>query len=241
MAQDAIDTKASNKALIISGLVIMLLLAGLFTNGFGLFSRSPTGNVVTADQTEFIPLAVGKSPVLGHANAPVTVYEFSDFSCPYCGAAAGQNRLYMDTLKSQDKNWIAPIPAIERDYIESGKVKLVFKYSPGHGSGQSAHRVGWCLNDQNLFWEFHDKAFANQDDTGNLEKMKTLASELGADMTQLQSCLDSHVYDTLFREDEAMGASNGVQGTPAFFINGKLISGAQSYTQLKALIDKELG
>ncbi|MBX4211984.1 DsbA family protein [Candidatus Pacearchaeota archaeon] len=235
---EQIDSKSANKALIITGIVIALFVVGLITNGFGLFNHSTT---IQNNSTDFVPLSIGNAPVLGDKSAPVTVYEFSDFSCPFCSAAAGYNQPTADALRAQHPGWEPAIKMLKDTYVAEGKVKLVFKYATGHGTGQAAHNVAWCLNDQGLFWKFHDKAFENQEDTGNTEKMKSLAQDIRANMTQLNECLTSGKYNNQFQLDEEMGTSNGVRGTPAFFVNGKLISGAIPWSDLKAAIDKELG
>src|SRR3989344_7581290 len=147
--------KGSNKTLIITGIVVALLVVGLITNGFGLL----TGGVIQTSQLE-----IGNSPVLGNANAPVTIYEFSDFSCPYCAAAEGYNQPVISSLKARDSSWEAPFPKIVEEYVNTGKVKIVFKYSPGHGTGVPAHLIALALQEQNLFWKFHEEAFANQQD-----------------------------------------------------------------------------
>lgn len=228
--------KKSNLGLIITGVIIVILIVGLVTNGFGLFNKDNNNNPNNAA----IPLAIGVSPVLGNDSAKVTIYEFSDFSCPYCEAAEGHNEQIATQLRANDPTWQAPIPLIVQNYVNTGKVKLVFKYTPGHGTGVPSHLVAWCLNDQNLFWQFNDKAFANQADTGDLNKMNTLAQSLGANMTKVQSCLDSQKYNYLLDADTQMGAANGVSGTPTFFINGRIIEGAQSYSAFKKIIDEEL-
>lgn len=228
---EEINRKESDKVLIVIGVVVLLVVAGFFTNGFGLWRNNPDGD---------IKLSVGNSPVLGDKDAPVTIYEFSDFSCPYCAAAAGYNDEVISSLRSRDSTWQAAMPLIKENYVENGKVRIVFKYSPGHGTGQPAHRVAWCLDEQDLFWEFHDLAFDNQEDTGNMVKMKALAEGLGADMDALNGCLSLGDVDLYFNEDAKMGKSNGVKGTPAFIINGKLVEGAVSYKEMKALIDKAL-
>ena len=168
------------------------------------------------EQSE-IPIS-DADPQIGKADAPVTIVEFSDFSCPYCGAASGKNQQIVDYMKSRTPSWEPAIPGIIKNYVESGKVRLVFKYFPGHGSGQQAQLVGWCLNDQNkeLFWKFHDEAFAVQDSTNDLTKMKELAQKVGADMSKLNSCLTSKKYDSKLSTDTQVGQSVGVQGTPAF-------------------------
>lgn len=230
-----IDEEEANKALWIAGSVIAIVVLALFTNGFGLFNKDDDnrgGGIVT--------LSIGQAPTLGSAQAPVTIYEFSDFSCPYCAAAAGENQEIISAFKARDASWEAPVPAIIKKYVEAGKVRLVFKYYPGHGSGNAAHLVGWCLNDQDKFWEFHDKAFAQQSDVASLSKMKSLAQEVGADMTRLDACIDAGTYAPLLKEDAAMGAANGVKGTPAFFVNGKMIEGAEGFAVFEQLIEKEL-
>ncbi len=233
------EKKKADKILIISGAVIALFVVALFTNGFGLFNNSSGGQIIS-EGSDFVKLEIGNAPVLGDSNAPITIYEFSDFSCPYCAAAEGENPQAIQQLKSKDATWEPSLPNIKEDYIDTGKVKLVYKYMTGHGTGQAAHSVAWCLNDQGLFWKFKDKAFANQADVGNLEKMKTLAQEVGADMNALNECLNSGKYNLQFSQDEAMGTSNGVQGTPSYFVNGKMVSGAIPYSSFKKIIDAEL-
>lgn len=234
---EQVNAKSSNKALIITGIVIGLFVIGLVTNGFGLFNKSITGNVINEGE---IPLTVGNSPVLGSETAPLKVYIFSDFSCPYCGAAAGENQQVISQLQARDPTWEAPVPNIIKDYVETGKVQLVFKSFPGHGTGGAAHEVGWCLSDQNLFWEFHDRAFASQEDTGSLSKMKQIAEELGADMNSLNECLDSEKYNYLFQKDQLMGQSNGVRATPTFIVGDQIVEGAHSYNTLKGIIENKL-
>ncbi|PIN92740.1 hypothetical protein COU54_05770 [Candidatus Pacearchaeota archaeon CG10_big_fil_rev_8_21_14_0_10_31_24] len=230
-----VNQQEANKALYISGLIILVVIVALFTNGFGLFNYGNGGN-----NGKYIPLEIGNAPVLGSDDAPVTIYGFSDFSCPYCAVAAGVENEISKGFKERDSSWSAPVPGIISNYIESGQVKLVFKYFPGHGTGNSAHLIGWCLNEQDLFWKFHDLAFENQEDVSSLGNMKSLAEGLGADMDLLNECISSKKYNSLLDEDSAMGSSNKIAGTPAFIINGKLVSGAQSFKVLKEIIDNEL-
>lgn len=229
--------KQSNKALIWTGVVIAFLVVALVTNGFGLFNPT-TGNVISGE--DFVALSVDGSPVLGDSNAPVTIYEFSDFSCPYCAAVEGKNQAVIDSLKARNPSWQPAVPNIIKDYVETGKVKIIFKYFPGHGSGNAAHLVGWALNEQGLFWEFRELAFADQEKTGDIVAMKEIAKQLGADMEKLEADINSGKYDFHFTRDFAMGQSNGVSGTPSFLINGNLVSGAVSYSEFKKVIDKEL-
>lgn len=228
----------SNNAIWITSLIVALLVIGIITNGFGLLNKNPVINNTTINLT----LEIGNSPVLGNLNAPITIYEFSDFSCPYCAAADGENQEIISSLKSRYPNWEAPIPLVIENYVKTGKAKLVFKYAQGHGAGLAALAVSYGLKEQSdeLFWKFHTLAFANQADTGNIDKMKSLASSLGADMTKLDAYLSSGKYEQRKKEDLAMAKENNVQGTPIFFINGQVIEGAQPYSEFDKIIKEEL-
>src|SRR3989338_3895723 len=153
---DEVDKRESNKALWISGIVIALLVIGLFTNGFGLLNKKDNKD------GPYVKLEIGNSPVLGDANAPVTIYEFSDFSCPYCEATEGTNSQVISALQSRNPGWEAPVPLIKEKYVKTGKAKIIFKYFPGHGAAGAAHAVAFGLKEQNndLFWKFAEKAFA---------------------------------------------------------------------------------
>lgn len=194
---------------------ILILAVFLLTNGFGLFNQP---------EIPEIPLSIGNSPVLGNENAPLVIYEFSDFSCPFCSRAALQE----------------PMPQIITEYVSSGKARLVWKYFPGHGQGVAAQLVGYCVNEQGLFWEFHDIVFQNQQDANNMKKMKELSQVIGADSSSLEQCIKSDKYNLLMEQDINMGKSNGVKGTPTLIINNKKIEGVSSFKRIKKIIDSEL-
>ncbi len=189
-------------------------------------------------------LSIGNSPILGEDNAPVTIYEFSDFSCPYCAAAEGYNEQLINALESKMPGWEAPLPAIKEEYVKTGKVKIVFKYYPGHGAATAAHAVALALNEQNpeLFWDFAEEAFALQSSNtlNNLNSMIVLAKELGANETALNNYITSKKYESQLKEDIQMATDIDLEGTPTFVINGKMISGAQSFSVFKDIIDEEL-
>lgn len=136
-----------------------------------------------------------------------------------------------------------------KEYVATGKVKMAFKYTMGHTGGHPAHIVGWCLNDQSsdLFWKFYPQAFANQNDVENLTKMIALAKTLGADMTKLQSCIDSNKYDSRFAAEQNQGAQLGIAGTPGFIVGksdgstqANIVRGADAYSNFKQLVDAQL-
>ena len=163
-------------------------------------------------------------PVKGVKNAPVTIIEFSDFQCPYCG------RFFSETL-----------PSIEQKYIQSGKVKMVYRDFPlsFHPEAQPAAEAAECAKEQGKFWEFHDKIFENQQGM-SAAAYKQWASEVGLNTAQFNSCVDSGKYRQEVQKDFAEGSSYGVSGTPSFFINGMMVSGAQPYQVFEQAIEAAL-
>jgi len=165
----------------------------------------------------------GDDPVKGPANAPITIVEFSDFQCPYCSRA------------------IATLKQVEEKYGD--KLRIVFRDFPLvqiHQNAAKAAEAGACANEQGKFWELHDKLFADQSKLA-VEGLKQTATEVaGLDAAAFNKCLDSGKYATEWQKDVDDGTSYGVTGTPAFFINGRLLSGAQPVDAFSTLIDEEL-
>ncbi|NVJ22904.1 thioredoxin domain-containing protein [Myxococcus sp. AM011] len=163
--------------------------------------------------------AVG--PSKGPDNAPITIVEFSDFQCPFCSRAIGA------------------VDQVMKDY--DGKVKLVFRQFPldFHKEAQKAAEASLCANDQGKFWEMHDKLFASQSAL-QVENLKKYAGELKLDQAKFDKCLDSGEKAATVKSDMADAQKVGVSGTPAFFINGIMLSGAQPVEEFKSIIDAEL-
>jgi protein-disulfide isomerase len=162
-----------------------------------------------------------KGPARGPGVAPVTIVEFSDFQCPYCGREA---------------------PVIDRLMKEyDGKVRLVFRHYPldFHPFAAKAAEAGACAADQGKFWEMHDKMFGNQAKLG-VDDLKGYAKAIGVDPAKFDKCLDSGEKKPLVDEDQKAGTQAGVNGTPAFFVNGIFINGAVPYEQIKQTVDREL-
>ncbi len=162
-----------------------------------------------------------KGPSKGPENAKVTIVEFSDFECPYCQRAEGTISQVMDTY--------------------AGKVRLVFRYFPlsFHAHAQKAAEAAACANDQGKFWEMHQILFQNQQAL-EVDKLKEYAKSIGLDTAKFDKCLDSGEKAGLVKADMEAGQKVGVNGTPAFFINGVSLSGAQPFDQFKQVIDEEL-
>ena len=162
--------------------------------------------------------------VKGNSDAPVEIVEFSDFQCPFC------ERFYTDTL-----------PQLESEYINTGKVKLAFRDFPLsiHPMAKPAALAAECAGDQGKYWEYHDKIFENQ---GRLsaDVWDDFATEIGLNVGTFNSCVSSGKHNAEIDADFAAGRAAGVTGTPAFFINGKLLVGAQPFEAFKQVIDAEL-
>ena len=157
----------------------------------------------------------------GPADAPVVIVEFSDYECPFCKRS-------QETMKQ-----------IKAAYGD--KVRFVYKHFPlpMHRNARKAAEASLCAADQGKFWELHERLFAFQGDL-NLEAVKALAAEAGVEMAILDACLESGLRARDVVADMGLGQSLGIGGTPAFFVNGRLLSGAQPFPAFKEIIDDEL-
>jgi protein-disulfide isomerase len=161
-------------------------------------------------------------PAKGPEGAKVTIVEFSDFQCPFCSRAK------------------ATVDQVMQAY--DGKLRLVFRNYPlpFHDKAEGAAKAGICAAQQNQFWALHDAMFAHQDKLA-LDDLKATAKSLGLDAAKFEKCLDDTATAQALAKDKADGEAAGVNGTPAFFINGRLISGAQPFEAFQSAIDAELG
>ncbi|MFH1752034.1 MAG: DsbA family protein [archaeon] len=180
-------------------------------------------------------------PVKGNSNAPITIVEFSEFQCPYCGAAYGSNAALIAKFQESDPSWEAPYGKVMQEYVDTGKVRYVFRDFPlsFHENAQKASEASQCAFEQDKFWEYHDLLFENQEAL-TVPDLKSYAEQLGLNTTQFNDCLDSGEYAQEVQDDLAYGQSIGVSGTPTFFINDKVIVGARGFADFKQLIEAEL-
>lgn len=186
-------------------------------------------NLGDANSGGVVDVDISGSPAKGDANAPVVMVEFSDYQCPFCA------RFYTETLG-----------LIEKDYIDTGKVKLVYKDFPlsFHPEAQKAAEAARCVGAQSGddgYWEMHDLLFENQQELSEAKYKEWARSIKGINGAKFDTCLDSGEFEDEVLSDFAYGQQIGITGTPGFFINGKLVSGAQPYSVFKQLIDAELG
>jgi protein-disulfide isomerase len=164
--------------------------------------------------------AVG--PAKGPESAPVTVVEFSDFQCPYC-------KQVVPTIEQ----------ALER---YDGKVRVVFRQYPLtsiHPQAFKAAEASLCAADQGKFWELHDVMFAEQNAL-DVPALQEKAKRIGLDEAAFSTCLESGKYTAQVQADLRSGSAAGVSGTPAFFVNGRPMSGAIGLEALSQVIDEEL-
>ena len=216
---------------------ILIVGAFVFFTGDNSETGGVPGDVVagTAAKAE-----VDNDAMIGNKNAKVTIIEFSDYQCPFCR-----------------KFWTETYSQLKKDYIDTGKVNLVFRDFPLdsiHPMATPAAIAAECAREKGgdeAYFKMHDKMFEEQNilDSGSangavtktvsftVSDLKNWAKEIGYDISV---CLDSEKFKSEVQKDLNDGSSAGVRGTPAFFVNGQLLSGAQPYSAFKQIIDAEL-
>ena len=174
------------------------------------------------DPSRRYTLNTNGSPSRGNASAKITIVEFSDFQCPFCSRVT---------------------PTLEQ-VLESyaDDVRIVFKHLPlaMHAKAPAAHAAAEAAHRQGKFWEMHDLIFASQAAMAP-EKYVEYAQQIGLDVERYQRDVASDEVKKKIEADTAEAAKLDVSGTPAFFVNGRFLSGAQPYGSFEALIKEELG
>ena len=228
--------KSESSPYLIPGAIIM---AGLLIAGAVMYSNGNAGNTRGNNVRQGEVAAVGgiqareavtgditdDDPAIGNPDAPVTIVEFSDFQCPYCGQ-------FFKTTE----------PQIFEKYVKTGKVRFVYRDFPLssiHPMAQKAAEAAECAHEQDKFWQYHDHIFENQSKLSE-ENFKKWAGELGLNTAQFAACLDSGKYADEVEKDLNDGIQLGVTGTPTNFVNGKLVVGAVPFSQFESLIEAAL-
>jgi protein-disulfide isomerase len=157
----------------------------------------------------------------GPKDAPVTIVEFGEFQCPFCGRSAG-------TLKQLEAKYGNQIRIVFRDF------PLAF-----HQNAPKAAEAASCANEQGKFWEMHDKLFKNQSSL-TVPDLKRYATEIKLSSEQFDQCLDSGKYTRHWQADRDEGSRYGITGTPTFFINGRMLVGSLPLEEFSQIIDQEL-
>lgn len=222
-------------------MLVLGLLVGYYGRPFMLNQAQPEASVnsespvviPTADnsaaQQKLMETVLAKTRhFMGDQDAPVTIIEFADFQCPYCG------RFFAETK-----------PQIDEQYMQSGKVRFAYFNFAFLGSESNwAAEAAECAADQNKFWEYHDKLYDSQSGENqgafNKDNLKKFAEELGLDTSAFNECLDSGKYTQLIQDESSLASSIGVRSTPTFLINGQAVVGAQPYEIFQQTIDSLL-
>jgi protein-disulfide isomerase len=188
---------------------------------YGLPSAQTTG-AAPASEAAPVKVDVRGRPAKGPADAKVTMVEFVDFECPFCG------RYARDTY-----------PRLEREYGD--RIRYVSRHFPLqiHPHARDAAEAAECAHRQSRYWEYHRVLFADQKslDTKGLLRH---AEHAGLDRERLEACLKSGDVRPQVQKDVDDGRRYGVTGTPAFFVNGRIVKGAVPYETLKAELDQAL-
>jgi len=177
------------------------------------------------------PVRIDGSPTLGVASARLAIVEFADFQCPAC-------RVFATTVK----------PSIVKEYVETGRVKLVFKHFPLsaiHPHAKRAAHAAACAFRQDRFWEMHDTLFTARSFEDTV--LQNAAQALGLELTQYGTCLRDVGVDSSIDADKSQGDALEVGGTPTFYFGTirpdgrvqvtKVVSGVSSLGGFKAILD----
>lgn len=243
---------------IIAGAILLgsvIVSAGIFFSG-GTFQdaldadpagvRQPSGNPSPAAERpdgrsdEPVKVSTDDDPVLGDKNAPITVIEFSDYECPFC-----------------KKSFTEVLPELKKTYIDTGKVKLVYRDFPlsfhaNAGKEAEAAECARSLGNDATYFKFHDQIFTQTTSNGTglaLTQLPVIAKSIGLDAGRFQQCLDSGKFKEEVAKDMADGLAVGISGTPSWIIGassedgvitGDVLVGAQPFSAFKAIIDEKL-
>ena len=169
-----------------------------------------------------IQVSPDPSRMLGRPDAPVVIVEFSDFQCPYCQKA-------YPTVQAVLKKYGEHVNLSYRD----------FPLRSIHPRAEIAAHASRCAGEQGKFWEYHNSLFELPNQLGN-DELALHAATVGVDTEEFKACLDSNRYDEAIERDVQAGMKAGVTGTPAFFINGILVSGSQPVSVFEKTIEAEL-
>lgn len=160
------------------------------------------------------------APSIGSNDAPVTIIEFSDFQCTFCKEAKGTVRQVLKTYEND--------------------VRLIFKHLPLeiHPQAFLAAQAAFCAEDQGLFWPYHDALFASE--KLSPEAFNEVAIKIGLSLPKFKGCLLSDASRSAIRKDVQEARQLGIDSTPTFLINGRILRGVRAFEEFKAVIDREL-
>ena len=185
-------------------------------------ARAPGNELDPAKTYALDPGWLKKSPSQGPQNAPVTLVEFVDFNCPFCQRGSGTVEPLMEKYK--------------------GKVRLISKHFPlpMHPNAKKAAVAAACAAEQGKFWEYRQEMFGPSWGKQSVEDLKAAAKKIGLKEKDFGACLDQDKTKELVEEDMQKAVAMGVQGVPAYFINGTPLVGAQPAENFEKAIEAKL-
>lgn len=184
-------------------LLIIPVIIGIIAGAFIVFYPESEKNSEILTKSKLIQ---DGSPILGESSAPITILEWGDYQCTFC------YRFHDSTLKT-----------IERDYIQTGKVNLVFKDFPLNGPDSLlAAEASYCAEDQGKYWQYHDELYKNWggENTGWVTgwALNAFGTTVGLDLDKFNQCLDEHKYQDKVNLLYQFGKDLGIDATPSFLI-----------------------
>lgn len=176
-------------------------------------------------------IGVDDDPALGDPKAPVTIIEFGDYQCPFCR-----------------QFWRETFPRLKKQYIDTGKVRFVYRDFPQsvHPEAMLTAIAAECAADQDRYFEYHDKIFQEQDRRGRdvvryrAAELKRWAVDLKLDAAAFNTCLDSEQHKDEVSKDYKDMEGLGFDGTPIFFVNGRVLAGAHPFGTFQKVIEELL-
>lgn len=193
---------------------------------------APTSTAPTAAQV----MTLGpRDAILGNPSATVTMIEYGDYQCPFCGEFFSETE-----------------PEIVQNYVNTGKVRMVFRDFAFLGAESTvAANAAQCAEDQNQLWPYHDALYSakvaddakgGSEDDGffSTAELLKLGEQVGLNMTTFTSCVENNSDAAIVAQEKVAAANAGVDSTPSFFINGQMITGAQPYPVFQQALDSAL-
>jgi protein-disulfide isomerase len=183
----------------------------------------------SASVTVEAPTAEDRDVILGQADAPISIVQYEDFQCPFCGQYFSETEAQLRTA-----------------YVQTGKAKIVYRHLAFLGpESLAAAEASECAKDQSKFWEYHDALFTTEiadgkEHNGNLNRalFMKIAGDLKLDTTAFGSCIDSKKYaDFVTKQTKEAGSKYGVQSTPTIFVNDQKVEGAYPFATFQQIID----
>ena len=209
----------------VSPVVYLLIPIAFFlglAGGYLLWGNTQPSGAAEAAPNRRVTVSIDGQPSIGPANAPVTIVEFSDYQCPYC--QVWYQQVYQQLLTSYPN-----------------KIRFVYRDLPlpMHPEAIPAAEAADCAGDQGAYWKYHDALFNQQYGLSRAAYVH-YASDLGLDGNAFAACLDSQRYLDKVQANATDAASVGLNSTPSFVINGRVLIGALPFSDFKAVVDEEL-